>query len=96
MKRAGRSEDAAGPSPGGALLLVGGRMGRGSPQRLMPAGQEGGIGGLAVVCDHLSSPEKGIGRPAVSDQVSRAENCGGQNAAEANAAGPKGARSGVT
>ena len=72
MKRAVRPKDAAGLVPDGAVLLVGGFMGIGSPHRLIGALEERGTRDLTVVCNDLGTPERGIGRLVVSGQVSRA------------------------
>jgi acetate CoA/acetoacetate CoA-transferase alpha subunit len=58
--------------PAGSTLLVGGFMGVGSAHRMIDALLATGTGGLTVVCNDLSTPEKGIGRLVVSGQVRRA------------------------
>jgi acetate CoA/acetoacetate CoA-transferase alpha subunit len=58
--------------PAGSTLFVGGFMGVGSAHRMLDALLAPGTGGLTVVCNDLSTPEKGIGRLVLSGQVTRA------------------------
>lgn len=72
MKAALRPEAAAEMIDEGAVLLVGGFMGVGSPHRLIEAIRARGTGGLTVICNDLCTPEKGVGKLVASGQVSRA------------------------
>ncbi len=72
MKHAIKPDAAAAMIPAGSTLLVAGFMGVGSAHRLIDALLNAGTGDLTVVCNDLSTPEKGIGRLVVSGQVTRA------------------------
>ena len=72
MKSAIKPMTAARMIPEGAVLLIGGFMGVGSPVRLIDAILERGTRNLTVVGNDLCTPEKGIGKLVVSGQVSRA------------------------
>ncbi|MBD9529819.1 CoA transferase subunit A [Paracoccus sp. PAR01] len=72
MKAALRPEAAAEMIEEGAVLLVGGFMGVGSPHRLIDAILARGTGGLTIICNDLCTPEKGVGKLVASGQVSRA------------------------
>ena len=72
MKTAIKAEAAAEMIGEGAVLLVGGFMGVGSPLRLIDAILKRGVGGLTVVCNDLAMPDSGVGKLVVAGQVKRA------------------------
>jgi acetate CoA/acetoacetate CoA-transferase alpha subunit len=71
MKTAIKTEAAAGMIGEGAVLLVGGFMGVGSPLRLIDAILKRGVGGLTIVCNDLATPDKGVGKLVVAGLVRR-------------------------
>jgi acetate CoA/acetoacetate CoA-transferase alpha subunit len=60
MKTAITPNTAAAMIGEGAVLLVGGFMGVGSPHRLIDALVATGTGGLTVVCNDLALPDRGV------------------------------------
>ena len=62
MKRAIKAEEAAAMIPDGAVLLVGGFMGVGSPHRLIDALVTRGTRGLTIVANDTALPGRGIGK----------------------------------
>jgi acetate CoA/acetoacetate CoA-transferase alpha subunit len=72
MKTAITPNTAAAMIGEGAVLLVGGFMGVGSPHRLIDALVATGTGGLTVVCNDLALPDRGVGKLVTSGQVRRA------------------------
>jgi acetate CoA/acetoacetate CoA-transferase alpha subunit len=72
MKTAIKPNTAAAMIGEGAVLLVGGFMGVGSPHRLIDALVATGTGGLTVVCNDLALPDRGVGKLVTSGQVRRA------------------------
>ncbi len=62
MKRAIKPEEAAELIPEGAVLLIGGFMGVGSPHRLIDAIVARGVGNLTVVANDNAMPGVGIGK----------------------------------
>lgn len=72
MKTAVSPQAAAEMIGEGAVLLVGGFMGVGSPHRLIDALLARGTTGLTVVCNDLGRPETGVGKLVVAGQVTRA------------------------
>jgi acetate CoA/acetoacetate CoA-transferase alpha subunit len=71
MKRAIKAEEAAAMIPDGAVLLVGGFMGVGSPHRLIDALVERGTRGLTIVANDTALPGRGIGKLISCGAVSR-------------------------
>jgi len=72
MKRAIKAAEAAELIPDGAVLLIGGFMGVGSPHRLIDAIVSRGINDLTVVANDTALPGKGIGKLVSAGAVSRA------------------------
>ena len=72
MKRAIKCEEAAAMISDGAVLLVGGFMGVGSPHRLIDAIVERGPKNLTVVANDTARPGHGIGKLISCGAVSRA------------------------
>jgi acetate CoA/acetoacetate CoA-transferase alpha subunit len=62
MKVAIHADDAAALIPDGAVCLIGGFMGVGSPHRLIDAMVKRGLRDLTVVANDTASPGKGVGK----------------------------------
>lgn len=62
MKQAMQPDEAAALIPDGAVLLIGGFMGVGSPHRLIDALVERGAKDLTIVNNDTATPEKGVGK----------------------------------
>ena len=71
MKRAVKAEAAAAMIPDGAMVLIGGFMGVGSPHRLIDALVRRGARGLTVVANDTAAPGKGIGKLITAGAVAR-------------------------
>jgi acetate CoA/acetoacetate CoA-transferase alpha subunit len=71
MKTAIKAADAAAMIPDGAVLLIGGFMGVGSPHRLIDALVARGARGLTVVANDTAMPGRGIGKLVSAGAVSR-------------------------
>jgi acetate CoA/acetoacetate CoA-transferase alpha subunit len=71
MKQAILVEDAAALIPEGAVLMIGGFMGVGSPHRLIDALVARGTRGLTVIANDTARPGHGIGRLVDAGQVAR-------------------------
>jgi acetate CoA/acetoacetate CoA-transferase alpha subunit len=71
MKQAIPVEDAAALIPEGAVLMIGGFMGVGSPHRLIDALVARGTRGLTVIANDTARPGHGIGRLVDAGQVAR-------------------------
>jgi len=72
MKQAVKAEQAAEMIPDGAVLLIGGFMGVGSPHRLIDAIVARGATDLTVVANDTALPGKGIGKLISAGAISRA------------------------
>lgn len=72
MKRATKTETAAALIPEGAVLLIGGFMGVGSPHRLIDALVARGVGGFTVVANDTAMPGVGIGKLVTAGLVAKA------------------------
>ena len=72
MKRAIKCEEAAALISDGAVLLIGGFMGVGTPHRLIDAIVERGPKNLTVVANDTALPGTGIGKLVTCGAVSRA------------------------
>jgi len=72
MKQAVKAEQAAEVIPDGAVLLIGGFMGVGSPHRLIDAIVARGATDLTVVANDTALPGKGIGKLISAGAISRA------------------------
>jgi acetate CoA/acetoacetate CoA-transferase alpha subunit len=72
MKVAIRAEAAAALIPDGAVCLIGGFMGVGSPHRLIDALVKRGAKGLTVVANDTAMPGRGIGKLISAGAVSKA------------------------
>lgn len=72
MRKAIHPEDAAALIPDGAVVLIGGFMGVGSPHRLIDAMVARGVKNLTVVANDAAMPGKGIGKLVTVGAVSRA------------------------
>ncbi|WP_132696657.1 CoA transferase subunit A [Rhodovulum steppense] len=72
MKRAIKPEEAAEMIPEGAVLLIGGFMGVGSPHRLIDAIVARGVGGLTLVNNDTCRPGEGVGKLIDAGLVARA------------------------
>jgi acetate CoA/acetoacetate CoA-transferase alpha subunit len=71
MKQSIAVEDAAALIPEGAVLMIGGFMGVGSPHRLIDALVARGTRGLTVIANDTARPGHGIGRLVDAGQVVR-------------------------
>jgi acetate CoA/acetoacetate CoA-transferase alpha subunit len=71
MKRAIKAEEAAEMIPDGAVLLIGGFMGVGSPHRLIDALVARGTSNFTVVANDTALPGCGIGKLVSCGAVSR-------------------------
>jgi acetate CoA/acetoacetate CoA-transferase alpha subunit len=71
MKQSIAVEDAAALIPEGAVLMIGGFMGVGSPHRLIDALVARGTRGLTVIANDTARPGHGIGRLVDAGQVAR-------------------------
>lgn len=71
MKQAIAVDDAAALIPEGAVLMIGGFMGVGSPHRLIDALVRRGTRGLTVIANDTARPGHGIGRLVDAGQVAR-------------------------
>ncbi|MEX5729739.1 acetate CoA/acetoacetate CoA-transferase alpha subunit [Rhodovulum iodosum] len=71
-QRALKPEEAAELIPEGAVLLIGGFMGVGSPHRLIDAIAARGVGGLTVVANDTCRPGQGIGKLVDAGLVAKA------------------------
>jgi acetate CoA/acetoacetate CoA-transferase alpha subunit len=71
MKRALKVEDAAALVPDGAVVLVGGFMGVGSPHRMIDALVARGARGLTIVANDTARPGVGIGKLITAGAVAR-------------------------
>lgn len=72
MRKAIRPEEAADIVPDGAVLLIGGFMGVGTPERMIDALVARGVKNLTVVTNDAAMPGKGIGKLVSAGAVSRA------------------------
>ncbi|TCO74161.1 3-oxoacid CoA-transferase subunit A [Rhodovulum euryhalinum] len=72
MKAALKPEDAAAMIPEGAVLLIGGFMGVGSPHRLIDAIVARGVSGLTIVGNDTCRPGQGVGKLIDAGLVTRA------------------------
>ena len=71
MKTALSADAAAALIPDGAVCLIGGFMGVGSPHRLIDAMVRRGVKGLTIVANDPAMPGKGIGKLITSGAVKR-------------------------
>ncbi|WP_321447473.1 3-oxoacid CoA-transferase subunit A [uncultured Cohaesibacter sp.] len=71
MKTATKLEDAAALIPEGAVLLIGGFMAVGTPERLIDALVERGVGGFTVVANDTALVGKGIGKLVTAGLVKK-------------------------
>ncbi len=71
MKHALRPEQAAALVPDGAVLLIGGFMGVGSPHRMIDALVARGVRGVTVVANDTARPGVGIGKLITAGAVAR-------------------------
>lgn len=71
MKQARKPEDVAKSIPDGAVLLIGGFMGVGSPHRMIDALVARGAKGLTVVANDTAMPGVGIGKLVSAGCVAR-------------------------
>ena len=72
MKKAIRPEQAAELIPDGAVVLIGGFMGVGTPERLIDAMVARGVKGLTVIANDAAMPGKGIGKLISAGAVAKA------------------------
>ncbi|MCB1486261.1 MAG: 3-oxoacid CoA-transferase subunit A [Bauldia sp.] len=71
MKQSLKTDAAAALVPDGAVVLIGGFMGVGSPHRLIDALVARGASGLTVVANDSAMPGTGIGKLVTAGAVSR-------------------------
>lgn len=71
MKSALKVEDAAALVPEGAVVLIGGFMGVGSPHRMIDALVARGVRGLTIVANDTAKPGVGIGKLISAGAVAR-------------------------
>ncbi len=72
MKKGVSPRDAAALIPDGAVLMIGGFMGVGSPHRLIDAIVERGVRDLTIIANDTAKPDFGIGRLIRAGAVKRA------------------------
>lgn len=72
MKGATRVDEAAAMIPEGAVLLIGGFMAVGTPERMIDALVARGVGGFTVVANDTAMPGHGIGKLVAAGLVARA------------------------
>lgn len=72
MKTATKLEAAAEMIPEGSVLLIGGFMAVGTPERMIDALVERGVGGFTVVANDTAMPGHGIGKLVTAGLVSKA------------------------
>ncbi|MEP9348810.1 3-oxoacid CoA-transferase subunit A [Xanthobacter sp. KR7-225] len=72
MRKAIRAEEAAEIIPDGSVLLIGGFMGVGTPERMIDALVARGAKNLTVVANDAAMPGRGIGKLVSAGAVSRA------------------------
>ncbi|MDV7144532.1 3-oxoacid CoA-transferase subunit A [Tropicimonas sp. TH_r6] len=72
MKTATRLEAAAELIPEGSVLLIGGFMAVGTPERMIDALVERGVGGFTVVANDTAMPGHGIGKLVTAGLVAKA------------------------
>lgn len=71
MKEATKTNEAAELIPDGAVLLIGGFMGVGSPHRLIDALVDKGVSDLTVIANDTAMPGRGIGKLISAGCVSK-------------------------
>ena len=71
MKQAIKPEEAAALVPDGAVLLIGGFMGVGSPHRMIDALVARGLRGATIVANDTAKPGLGIGKLITAGAVAR-------------------------
>jgi len=71
MKQSLKPEEAAALVPDGAVLLIGGFMGVGSPHRMIDALVARGVRGVTVVANDTAMPGVGIGKLITAGAVAR-------------------------
>lgn len=72
MRKAIRAEEAADIIPDGSVLLIGGFMGVGTPERMIDALVARGAKNLTVVANDAAMPGRGIGKLVSAGAISRA------------------------
>ncbi|MDI4656027.1 CoA transferase subunit A [Xanthobacter autotrophicus] len=72
MRKAIRPEEAAELVPDGAVVLIGGFMGVGTPERMIDALVARGVKNLTVVANDAALPGRGIGKLVSAGAISRA------------------------
>ncbi|TPE49746.1 CoA transferase subunit A [Amaricoccus solimangrovi] len=72
MKKAIRPEQAAEMIPDGAVVMIGGFMGVGTPERLIDALVARGVRGLTVIANDAALPGKGIGKLVSAHAIAKA------------------------
>ena len=72
MKRAIRPEEAAEMIPDGAVVMIGGFMGVGTPDRLITAMVARGVKDLTVIANDAALPGKGIGKLVAAHAIAKA------------------------
>lgn len=72
MKTATKLRDAAELVPEGSVLLIGGFMAVGTPERMIDALVERGVGGFTVVANDTAMPGHGIGKLVTAGLVKKA------------------------
>lgn len=72
MRKAIRADEAAEIIPDGAVLLIGGFMGVGTPDRMIDALVARGAKNLTVVANDAAMPGRGIGKLVSAGAISRA------------------------
>ena len=72
MKKATKMEDAAELIPEGSVLLIGGFMAVGTPERLIDALVARGVGGFTVIANDTAMPGHGIGKLVTAGLVRKA------------------------
>ncbi|SFD16915.1 CoA transferase subunit A [Tropicimonas isoalkanivorans] len=72
MKTAKKPRELAEMVPEGAVLLIGGFMAVGTPERMIDALVERGVGGFTVVANDTAMPGHGIGKLVTAGLISRA------------------------
>ncbi len=71
MSKAAKREDAVKHFDDNQVLMIGGFLNTGTPERLVDSLVEKGVKGLTVIANDTAYPQKGVGRLVVNKQLSK-------------------------
>lgn len=71
MKKISTVQEAIAKLKDGSVLMIGGFLGVGTPEKLIDEIEKKGIKNLTIICNDTSFPDKGIGRLIVNKQVKK-------------------------